>query len=458
MKRSRSILALALLVLLVLVWWYRTRSPDERTVPGDVSPDMGRTEAAARLDADTVAAPDTSLTGLDFGRWRVARNPDQPLSEEDLDRFARLKTLPYLQGYKLAPEARNVVVYDPDHAWDGLNVYTSGHRPESFVMDMEGEVIHAWHLPIEAVWDDIPKRHRSRFWRRVHWFPNGDILAIFDNIGMIKLDRRSNVIWANRTPVHHDIFVAPDGTIYTLTHRPQMIPRINRVDEVLPDNLALISPDGELLREIPLLECLENSRYKQLLRRMIPNQDFFHTNSVFVFDGSMAHLSPHFREGLVMVSILRLDVIAIIDIDNEEAVWAIGSVGDVKYHKQHDPQLLPSGNMLLFDNRGANGKSRILEFDPLRLEVVWEYVGSEYEEFYSMAAGTVSRVPNGNTLITESDNGRAFEVTPDGKIVWEFLNPHRAGEDDELIATIFELERVDRDFFPWLDADAQTSP
>ena len=32
-------------------------------------------------------------------------------------------------------------------------------------------------------------------------------------------------------------------------------------------------------------------------------------------------------------------------------------------------------------------------------------------------------MPNGNTLITESDSGHVFEVTKDGSIVWEFYNP-----------------------------------
>ena len=56
------------------------------------------------------------------------------------------------------------------------------------------------------------------------------------------------------------------------------------------------------------------------------------------------------------------------------------------------------------------------------------------------------RLPNGNTLITESDGGRALEVTPDRRIVWEFFNPHRAGEQGEYIATLFELLRLPPDF------------
>jgi hypothetical protein len=60
-------------------------------------------------------------------------------------------------------------------------------------------------------------------------------------------------------------------------------------------------------------------------------------------------------------------------------------------------------------------------------------------------------LPNGNTLITESDNGRAFEVTREGEIVWEFLSPHRAGEDGEFVATLPEVIRLPKDFpLDWL--------
>ena len=35
----------------------------------------------------------------------------------------------------------------------------------------------------------------------------------------------------------------------------------------------------------------------------------------------------------------------------------------------------------------------------------------------------MQRLPNGNTLITESDRGYVFEVTPEQETVWRFANP-----------------------------------
>jgi hypothetical protein len=59
--------------------------------------------------------------------------------------------------------------------------------------------------------------------------------------------------------------------------------------------------------------------------------------------------------------------------------------------------------------------------------------------------GAATRLPNGNTLATESDRGRAIEVTPDGDTVWEYLNPKRAGDRGELVATLFEMIRLPAD-------------
>ena len=96
--------------------------------------------------------------------------------------------------------------------------------------------------------------------------------------------------------------------------------------------------------------------------------------------------------------------------------------------------------MLVFDNR--LDFSRVVELDPLTREFLWEYRGDAQNGFFTQTCGSSQRLPNGNTLITESEKGRAFEVTPKNEIVWEFLSPHRAGENQELVATLFEMIRT----------------
>ncbi len=55
-------------------------------------------------------------------------------------------------------------------------------------------------------------------------------------------------------------------------------------------------------------------------------------------------------------------------------------------------------------------------------EATWSY--SDPGTFYSSFISGAQRLPGGNTLICSGAQGRVFEVTPDGRIVWEYLNPH----------------------------------
>ena len=64
--------------------------------------------------------------------------------------------------------------------------------------------------------------------------------------------------------------------------------------------------------------------------------------------------------------------------------------------------------------------------DAIELEVAGQTVRvtSPDKVFFSNERGSNQRLANGNTMITESDRGRVFEVTPGGDVVWQFLNPH----------------------------------
>jgi hypothetical protein len=125
----------------------------------------------------------------------------------------------------------------------------------------------------------------------------------------------------------------------------------------------------------------------------------------------------------------------------EQIVW----VSSGMWLEQHDPEVLDNGDILVFDNRGNNGRSEVIEFDPVTEELDWVYRGDGSSLFTKMC-GASHRLPNGNTLISESDYGRALEVTQDGETVCEFLNPNRAGDRGELIATLFDVTRLPADF------------
>src|SRR3546814_8397284 len=103
---------------------------------------------------------------------------------------------------------------------------------------------------------------------------------------------------------------------------------------------------------------------------------------------------PFAEEGQGLLSFRDIGTLAVIDLDSEEIVWA--RRGD--WAGQHDPDILPNGNILLFDNLGKlgpGGRSRILDTDPQTGAEVWRYEGSGEVFFESDARASQERLPNG---------------------------------------------------------------
>jgi hypothetical protein len=159
----------------------------------------------------------------------------------------------------------------------------------------------------------------------------------------------------------------------------------------------------------------------------------------------------------------QTNILAITDKKTGEIVWQIGpnyaatpalrKLGQFigQHHVHMVPKGLPGeGNILAFDNGGKAGYgapnpgaptgknnalrdySRVVEFNPVTLEVVWQYTALEAgfimpgdgNRFYSNYISAAQRLPNGNTLITEGADGRLFEVTTEHEIVWEYISPY----------------------------------
>jgi hypothetical protein len=63
-----------------------------------------------------------------------------------------------------------------------------------------------------------------------------------------------------------------------------------------------------------------------------------------------------------------------------------------------------------------------LEIDPNSRETVWQYTDNPRWNFFSPHFGGAQCLSNGNTLIIEGWFGGMFQVTSEGKVVWEYIN------------------------------------
>lgn len=385
--------------------------------------------------------------------------PSQPGKDDDPsptddELREQMEAMGYLAGSMPAPKVSGTTVYDAAQAYNGLNLSLSGHGFVASLLDMEGQVLHTWRLDNELVYPDPSRRPtaRPRFFERAHLYPNGDLLVIVGEHGIAKLDRDSKLLWILRDTYHHDIDVLDNGLIYTLVRKFGRIPIRGEEQPTYEDFVCLLDSTGAVLRKISIPRALIDSRYAHLLDKGINTADLTHTNSLQYLNGSLAGVSPLFKKGNVLVSCRSLDAVAIIDLETEQAVWAMAGPWD----GQHSVSLLDSGRMLVFDNRGLGARSRVIEFDPFSGTKFWIYGAKDAESFYSASAGFCERLPNGNTLIVESNSDRAFEVNRDKTIVWDFTNPYRVGVNSELIAALYDLVRLPPDFpVDWIPPESR---
>lgn len=358
-------------------------------------------------------------------------------------------------------EQRGVTINDSERVYPGYTLYTSTDNYSSaLLIAMDGSLLHEWRKPYSEVWTpesaiEKPQPNELVTMREARVYPNGDLLAQYIaagdspyGYGIVKLDSESNVIWKYLEHAHHDIDIGADGRIAALTHEYRSEP-VEGLEFLEPpyieDYAVILSPDGEELKKIPLLPVVASSKYDDLLVRGTAyhaTRDALHTNGIEFITAETAQNFPYGEPGDLLISFRNISSIAVLNPDTEEVVWATRG----PWIEQHDPDLLPNGDIMLFDNYGnfeEENLSRVLQFDPETMEITWSYHGSEEHPLSSDIRSSAQRLPNGNTLITESNGGRMLEVTREGDIVWEYFNPVRGGNSAQYIPVISSGTRID---------------
>jgi len=355
--------------------------------------------------------------------------------------LSALRSLPYTGGtFDPDGHLRDVLVHDPSKVYPGLNLYAAREQGAAYLIDMDGKVAHRWELP-------------GTGFHHVDVFPNGDLLAVQLSKQIIRIDKDSQPLWSTEEEFHHDVWIEEDGHIRALVHRPRLISALHPRIPVRDERLLTLTAEGDIVDDFSILESLMASPFAFLVPSVAhltfaetqdagtSALDLLHSNHVQVFDGSLAERSPLFAAGNLMISLRNINTIGILNGESHELLWAWGASN---LYRQHQPMLLDNGNILIFNN--GTESSQILELDPLTNLIVWQY--EDPGEFFTRTRGSLQRLDNGNTLITESDPGYVFEVTASGEVVWKFANPHV--DDQGIRGTIWRMVRLDPEAVPFL--------
>ena len=280
--------------------------------------------------------------------------------------------------------------------------------------------------------------------------------------------------------------VVDSGTTLLLTHSDRKQPKV--ADRLLEDDrLIEVSWDGKITWEWMASDHVDEFGFAADARQVIRNTtgrggaqtgfDWLHINSATYlgpnkwFDAGDTRFAPNH----VIISSREASLLAIVGRDGS-IVWRLGpdfsasrelrAIRQIigQHHAHLIPKGLPgAGNLLVFDNGGSSGygfaspiapegrgafaraTSRVLEINPVTLELVWSYTNPR---FFSTNISGAQRLPNGNTLITAGAGGRMFEVTPKSEIVWEYMFPLFTGANAS--NAVYRAYRVPYGWIPQL--------
>jgi hypothetical protein len=332
---------------------------------------------------------------------------------------------------------------------------------------------------------------------------DGNIVWRFDRGEQIKL-ADGKMTWSSRQ--HHDWqrddfpagYYSPESqpalqprTTLILSHADRMQPKV--ADVMLGDDrLIEVDAKGEVVWEWLASGHIDELGFAPDARQVIKsaaafnkgrgNYDWLHVNSATYVGPNQWNDrgDTRFAPGNVIISSREASIIAIVARDGS-IVWRLGPDFSASRELrairqiigQHHPHLIPkglpgAGNLLVFDNGGSSGYgfaspiapdgrgafqragSRVLEINPVTLQLVWSYTNPR---FFSTNISGAQRLPNGNTLIAAGAGGRIFEVTPKNEIVWEYMFPLFSGANQS--NAVYRAYRMPYGWIPQLAVPAQ---
>ncbi|WP_353980264.1 aryl-sulfate sulfotransferase [Salinicola endophyticus] len=386
--------------------------------------------------------------------------------------------------------------YDPERAYNGFVLFPGGDR-QTHLIDMNGNEVHRWDyesfppVPLSAAQAGGEKGHLLVQLARVDKLPEhaspGNGLT---NATVAEVNWDGDVEWqwgSQQHPVyqHHDMRRLPNGNNLVMTAGMR---ELNGFDYPVIDNaVEEVDPSGRVVWSWKAGDHLDEMGFSDVGLRALKDSedpDFLHLNTAVPLGPNRWHDAgdERFAPDNILVNSRNANVMFIVDRQSGEIVWRIGpDLPALKLNGKlgrpvdqtvgaHDVHIIPeglpgAGNLLIFDNQGNAGfppskqgffsSSRVIEVNPSSGKIVWQYTGSmsgiSPYTFYSSFISSARRLPNGNTLIDEGQDGRLFQVTPSGEIVWEYVSPFFGKSmpgDDYVTNQVYRAQLVDYDWAP----------
>lgn len=333
------------------------------------------------------------------------------------------------------------------------------------IIDLNGKTVHEWDIDWFKIWpnpDHLPKNivPKSKPGTNIHGalvMDNGDLVFNFESKGLVRLNRKSEVIWRLPYLTHHSIHQHSDGNLW-ISGTKYQTKKVARLPHLIPpfyeETILEVSPEGKILKEWYVAEILRKNGYDGLLYmgslnnentiiqgddRLLGKTDILHLNDIEPFPQEME--PGIFEPGDVMVSLRNINTVFVFDTKSEE----IKFISTGQFVRQHDPDFIDGDTISVFDNNNSSEperKSKITIVSAKDNSHEIFFAGSKDHKFYTRVMGKHQWLPSGNLLVTESMAGRGFEVDPQGNLVWEYINFVQPG----IVGVVAEVQRLSPEY------------
>jgi len=318
--------------------------------------------------------------------------------------------------------------YDPERAFAGFTLFSplSSSNKTVYLVDMLGNVVHTWTMP-------YPPGQSGYLTERGTLFYNGQIpneshvgQAPYRGGAALEMDWKGRILWEVNHPDHnHDGIRLKNGNVLLICQKPLPVDLVPKVRGGRPGSEY---DDGKM--DAPYL--VEMTISGQIVwewlswEHLDPGQDMITADQDDRDVWTVANGVSEMPDGNLLVSFRDISTVVMINRRTGAIYWKLGAP---PLAGQHAPHILSNGNLLLFDNGPHRLDhsfpfSRVLEIDPATKAILWKYQEARVSDFFSPRISNAQRLPNGNTFINEGWFGRFFEVTRDGAVVWEYVNPY----------------------------------
>ncbi|MHA1278255.1 MAG: outer membrane protein assembly factor BamB family protein [Candidatus Helarchaeota archaeon] len=293
----------------------------------------------------------------------------------------------------------------------------------------------------------------------VGFYPYHPDLTLAKKDGQTQLfDYEGNVIWYYDGG-GCDIEMLPDGNIMMLwpSTSPSYVRIINFTDkttiwEYNPSGLEELdfTHDADLLPwgDILITDTTNDATHQDEV--LIVDYETQNINWTYVCDeGSYPNDADYLPNGNILINLRNYDMIIEVNYTAckhlstvtypNYVVWSYGETGNHSLmNHQHNPDRLPNGNTIVADS----DNNRIIEID-YNGTLVWMWDGNGTTTLDWPRDADV--LPNGNVLIGDSRNSRLLEINKTtGEIVWEmYLGGETVAYDANRIDTIPPMAIID---------------